>query len=111
MKQEYADELREIVKLLDSEDNESIILGLGMFKDSKWLTNVKKLPNFDSLQIVDIINGEYNNWENLNFFLEYAVDGDIIMYFGDRADMVSGLIHGMLKGTTKIVIVNILEDF
>lgn len=111
MKEEYKEELKQITKLLNAKDKESKILGLSMFKTSKWVIDIKKLPNFNSLQIVDVIGDNYSDWECLDFFLEDIVDGDITRYCDECADMVSGLIYGMLKGITKIVTINVLNDF
>ena len=49
MKEEYKEELKQITKLLNAKDKESKILGLSMFKTSKWVIDIKKLPNFNSL--------------------------------------------------------------
>ena len=111
MKEEYKEEFKKILDLLYSEDDETIILGLSMFKESKWVTDIKKLPNFNDLHIVDVEDGSYECWEDLDLFLEDNIEGDITSYFGDRADCISGLIEGLLRNITKIVAVNTIDNF
>ena len=112
LKKEYKEELEKILQLLDSEDDETIILGLNMFKTSKWITDITKQPNFDYLHIANVEKDDnYSNWEDLSFCLDNILGGNIIQYFGDRANIAYEVINSLLTNNLKIVSIVPLDDF
>ena len=111
MKKEYKEELEQIHKLLDCPDNESRLLGLSMFNESKWMQDIKNSRDLEDFYIQD----EYHNspdeycWLD-NFLYECKVRDNTIENLR-AASEAEDFIRCLLNGTSQIVEVVKIEEF
>ena len=107
MKPEYKEELSKILPLLQSEDNESRQLGIGLFKECKFYLDLMGLKNIE-LYIFD--NPDDDETE-LHDFLNYCFSGNQPYGAEELGEWIRGLLKGTSRVGTKQVVKSILIDF
>lgn len=110
MKEEYKTELKSILELLESKDNESRLLGISLFLQSKWVKDIKTDPDYENIIIQDYNGNGF--WDNTEYVIDYFSDLHSSMSFDSNDVYIIGdLIRSLLDGTSKIALIEVLKEY
>lgn len=111
MKEEYRTELKKILPLFEANDEESRLLGLNLFYESKWYKNIRNHSDYVDLEIQDVWGSECKDisYTFLSDFFEDEVD--VKHPSVEDASSIEDLIRCLLNGQSYIVKVEIQSDF
>ena len=105
MKLEYKKELEEIMPLLLSEDEESILLSVSLFKQCKFYTELISLKDFELF-----IDDDPHEETNFKSFITYCFENK---HYGggELGEWIRDLLKGTSRITAKQIVKTILVDF